>query len=130
MENKGNINHEEGMDNSSNEYKLNDQTLKLAKEAKKIFSYSGKIESKSNATNTMLAMTPSALLLEPSLGAFLCRLQIWRHPTLGIHNYAPTNLFKTLERVTALDSPCNLSKKAKKELRKMSLAFKIFHLIE
>lgn len=78
----------------------------------------------------MLAMTPSALLLEPSLVVFLCRLQIWRHPTLGIHNYAPTNLFKTLERVTALDSPCNLSKKAKKELRKMSLAFKIFHLIK
>lgn len=37
MENKGNINHEEGMDNSLNEYKLNDQILKLVKEAKKIF---------------------------------------------------------------------------------------------
>lgn len=117
------------MDNSSNEYKLNDQTLKLVKEAK-IFSCSGKIESKSNSTNTVLAMTPSALLLEPPLVAFLCRLQIWRHPALAIHNYAPPNLFTTLEGVTALDSLCNLSKEAKKELRKMSLAFKIFQPIE
>ena len=77
MENKGNINHEEGMDNSSNEYKLNDQTLKLAKEAKKIFFLFSKIESQSNANNTTLSMTPSTLLLEPSLVAFLCRLQIW-----------------------------------------------------
>lgn len=75
-------------------------------------------------------MTPSALFLEPPLAAFLCHLQIWRHSTLGVHHYAPTNLFKTLEGVTALDSPCNLSKEAKKELRKMSLAFKIFQLIE
>lgn len=37
MENKGNIIHEDGMDNFLNEYKLNDQTLKLVKEAKKIF---------------------------------------------------------------------------------------------
>lgn len=47
-EGKEDINHEEGTDNSLNEYKLHDQTLKLVKEAEKIFPIQVKAELKTD----------------------------------------------------------------------------------
>lgn len=50
---KEDINHEEEMANSLNKYKMNDQTLKLVKEAKRDSSTpSGKIESQNSTTDS------------------------------------------------------------------------------
>lgn len=59
------------MTNSLNEYKLDDQTCKLVKEAKKEnFPQSGKIESKNTATNNFAMASTLRSLPQPPLETY------------------------------------------------------------
>lgn len=66
-EEKEDINHEEEMAHSLNEYKLDNQTLSLVKEIKEDFPIQAKLKVKMVPPITLLVMTPSAPLLEPPL---------------------------------------------------------------